>query len=227
MAGQVIRGNRRAKRGEVIGSSNLTGDLGSGTPVGVAPDPIQNTPEVLAKRPDRRPVLRERVAVSNPDDHRPNCPSVLARWRKHRGCEPIAFLVAEGEEHGHDPLNVRLEPDVPLDVGAGWRDIAHPRVFTRLSEMLLDRMAHQIGFQGRFSLGLDQEPSLPIRGVAHVSHDPAHLCGSTAVSLARPRSPENALFTFDLGAHHDLHITIWWAPRAVRGSLPDFVDSAW
>src|SRR4051812_41682717 len=120
MAGQVIRGNRRAKRGEVIGSRNLTGDLGSDTPVGVALDPIQDTTEVLTEHPNGYPVLWERVAVSNPDDHRPNCPSVMARWRKHRGCEPIAFLIAEGEEHGHDPLNVRLEPDVPLNVGAGW-----------------------------------------------------------------------------------------------------------
>src|SRR5215212_4080557 len=98
MAGQVIRGNRRAKRGEVIGSRNLTGDLGSGTPVGVAPDPIQDTPEVLTEHPNGYPVLRERVAVSNPDDHRPDGAHSLACWRQHRGRKPVSVLITESEE---------------------------------------------------------------------------------------------------------------------------------
>src|SRR5215204_5376816 len=114
--GKWPRGHKREKLSEVIGPSPLTGcDLGSGALVGVAPNPIQNTPEVLTQHPNRFPVLWERVAVSNPDDHR------------------------------HDPLEVRFEPDILLDVGPGWRHIAHLGVFTRLPEVLLDRVLHQSG----------------------------------------------------------------------------------
>jgi len=136
----------------VIGPGNLTGcGFGSGTPVGVAP-PIQNTPEVLTQRPNGLPVLRERVAVFNPDDYRPDCASILAQWRKHRGRKPVSILITEGQEHRHDPLDVCIEPDILLNVGPTWRDIARLGVFTRLPEVLLDGMVHQIGFQGRFRL---------------------------------------------------------------------------
>src|SRR5215212_8113350 len=105
----------------------------------------------------------------------PDCPSILTRWWKHRGCKPVSVLIAEDEEHRHDPLDVRFQPDILLDVGPGWRDIARLGLFTRLPKELLDRMAHQSGFPSRFHLGLDLKPRLPIRGIAYVAHDPAHL----------------------------------------------------
>src|SRR3954447_20254974 len=95
---------------------------------------------MLTKRLNSPCVMPIRVAVSNPDDHGPDCPSIFARRRKHRGCKPVSVLIAKGEEHRHDPLEVRLQPDVPLNVRPGWRDIAHLGVFTRLPEVLLDRM---------------------------------------------------------------------------------------
>jgi hypothetical protein len=160
----------------VIGLPTMIGcNLGSGTPVGVALSAVKDATEVLTKRPDGCAVLRIRVAVSNPDDHGPDRPSILARWWKHRGCKPVSVLVAKSEEHGHDALKVGLQPDVPLDVGPGGRHIGRDGVFTRLPKMLLDRVLHQIGFQGRFRLGLDLKPRLSIRGVAYVAHDPAHL----------------------------------------------------
>jgi hypothetical protein len=43
---------------------------------------------------------------------------------------------------------VRLQADVLFDVQPGRRHIARRRVFARLREVLLDRVAHQIGLQG-------------------------------------------------------------------------------
>jgi len=48
---------------------------------------VTNTPEVLTEHPNGLPVLRERVTVSNPDDHRPDGAHILARWRQQAtGC---------------------------------------------------------------------------------------------------------------------------------------------
>jgi len=54
-------------------------------------------------------------------------------------------------------------------------DVGRNGVLARLPKVLLDRMAHQNGLQGRFRLGLDLKPGLPVWGVAHVAHDPAQL----------------------------------------------------
>jgi len=88
-------------------------------------------------------------------------------------------------EHGIEPIDLVVvnlypfretvaRPDVTLDEGPGGRDIGGGGVFTCLPEVLLDRMAHQIGLQGCFALGLDLKPGLLVRGVAYVAHDPAH-----------------------------------------------------
>src|SRR4051812_37559434 len=98
----------------------MTGcNLGSGTPLGVALSAVQNTTDVLTERPDRLAMLRKRVAVSNPDDHGPDRPTIMAQWRKHCGCKPVPFRAAKGQEHRHDALKVGLQPDVPLDIGPG------------------------------------------------------------------------------------------------------------
>jgi hypothetical protein len=58
----------------------MTGcDLGSGTPVGVAASTVQNAPDVLTERLNSLAVLWIGVAVSNPDDHGPDRPRILAR----------------------------------------------------------------------------------------------------------------------------------------------------
>src|SRR3954453_687606 len=147
----------------------------SGAPVWVAVSAIQDAPDVLPERPNSLAVLRIRVAVSSPDDHGPDRPRIFARRRKHRGCKSVSLLIPKGEEHRHDALKVGLQPDVPLDVGPGGRDIGRAGVFTRLPKVLLDRVLHEIGLQSRFRLGLDLEPRLPAWSVAYEPHHPVRL----------------------------------------------------
>src|SRR3954470_6538821 len=154
----------------------MTGcELGSGTPVGVAASTVQNAPDVLTERLNSLAVLWIGVAVSNPDDHGPDRPRILARWRKHYGCKPVSFLVAQSQEHRHDALEVGLQPDVLLNVGPGWRHIGHDGLFPRLPKVFFDRVIHQMGFQGRLRLSLDLEPCLPAWSVAHEPHHPVRL----------------------------------------------------
>ena len=156
-------GAQTSQARDVIRLQNMTGcDLGSGTPVGVAASTVQDAPEVLTKRLDGLAVLRIRVAISNPDDHGPDRPGILARWGKHCRRKPFALLIAKGQEHGHDALEVRLQPDVLLDVGPRRRNIGRDGVFTGLPKMFLDGVIHEIGLQGRFRLGLDLEPCCPL-----------------------------------------------------------------
>ena len=103
---------RSGRKHRVIGPERLHQDdvSTSGAPVGVAASAIQDVTEVLTKGLDGRPVLRIRVAIPNPDDHGPDRPGILARWGKHRRREPFALLIAKGQEHGHDALEVRHGP---------------------------------------------------------------------------------------------------------------------
>ena len=110
-----------------------------------------------------------------PRRYRPDGAHVLACWWQHRGGKPVSVLIAKGEEHRHDPLEVRFQPNVLLNVSPGWRDIAHLGVFTRLPKVFFDRVLHQIGLPGGFRLGLNLKPGLPTRGVAHEPHDRPHL----------------------------------------------------
>ena len=78
---------------------------------------------MLSKCLNGLPVLRIWVAVLRSDDHGPECPRVLNRWWKHRGRKAVSVLIAQRQEHGHDALDVRFQPNIPLEVGPGGRDV--------------------------------------------------------------------------------------------------------
>src|SRR3954452_15878354 len=79
-----------------------------------------------AQRSNGLPVPREGIAVFRAHDYGPDGPSLFARGWKHRGRKPVALCIAQGQEHRHDALKVRFEPNVTLEGGPGGRDISCP-----------------------------------------------------------------------------------------------------
>src|SRR4051812_9257091 len=47
-------------------------------------------------------------------------------------------------------------------------------MLTRLAEVLLDRVAHQMGLQGSFPFGLDPKPCRAVLAITHVLHQSPH-----------------------------------------------------
>src|SRR5947208_15892895 len=96
--------------------------------------------------------------------------TTLFRSRQHRGGERIAVAVAQGQEQRHLVLDMRFQPDLLLEKDLGNGAKALRRLIMLLAEILLDGVAHKLGFGQRLGFGLDPKPCLAARGVANVPH---------------------------------------------------------
>src|ERR1700732_3970297 len=115
-------------------------------------------------------MLRIRIVVADADDDRAEVTVVASRRRQHRRRQRVALGIAQREEQRHYPLHVRIEADILLDEAARRRLVGLGRLFALLRKKLLDRMAHDVGFDGGFGLRLDAEPALFAWGVANIFH---------------------------------------------------------
>src|ERR1700681_2856061 len=112
---------------------------------------IESDAEVLAERLNGVAVLGERIAVRYTDDDRLDR-AVSSFRRQQRGGERLALAVAQRQENRHDAFDVRLQPDVLLDKGAGWH-VGFDGLLPRLAKMLLNGVVHGLRFTRGLRLG--------------------------------------------------------------------------
>jgi len=125
---------------------------------------------MLAESADRLSVVAIWIRIRHANDDWPEAFVVAAAGREHRGHQRITLIVTQGQEYWHLALDVRFEPDFPLEVNLGSRLKALYRLFLFFAKELLDGMAHSFGFDRGLGLGLDPKPGLPAWGVANVFH---------------------------------------------------------
>src|SRR5437763_4592588 len=136
----------------------------------VAAGAFQGHPVMLAEGADRVTLFGIGVGVAGPDDDRAEAAIVAPVGRQHRGGERIAVAVAQGQEQRHLVLDMRFQPDLLLEKDLGNGPKALRRFVMLLAEILLDGVAHKLGFGQRLGFGLDPKPCLAAWGVANVPH---------------------------------------------------------
>src|SRR5579884_3287501 len=110
------------------------------------------------------------VGIARPDDDRAEAAVVAAICRQHRGRERRPVHVAQRQEQRHLALDVRLQPDLLLEIDLRHRAEALRRLVLLLAEVLLDGVTHRFRFGDRLGLGFDPKPGLAPRRIANIAH---------------------------------------------------------
>src|SRR4051794_18767233 len=117
-------------------------------------------------------VFRVGVTVAKADDDGA-CLTHPRSWGcEHCRCEAVPVGVAEGEELGHGPPDVGIKPDALFHKRPDRRNVTGPGCVTRLPEVFLDGMRHEVRLARGFRLSFDFEPGV-LSGIANVTHERA------------------------------------------------------
>src|SRR6185312_785451 len=149
--------------------------------IGVAALALERDAEMIAQRLDRLAFGGIGVGIVGADDDAAERRIGLAARRQHRRDMAVAVGVAQRHEERHFLLDMRVEADLLLEECPRHRLIGLRGLLALEAEMLLDRVAHELGFARRLDLGFEPEPALAIGCI----DDKAHL------SRSLPDAPED------------------------------------